>query len=150
VTASAPNTRDNLWAGGLIAAVLILTFLPLPPQQTTSIKNARFVVDIADNESERKQGLSGKKRLQANQAMLFVFDKPDKHCFWMKDMRFNIDILWFDASKRLIHQERNVSPRSYPHSFCPSSASSYVLETKAGTADRLKLELTDFIELKNL
>jgi uncharacterized protein len=71
--------------------------------------------------------------------MLFVFENEAEHIFWMKDMRFPIDIIWLDSNKTIIHIEHNVQPCSFG-SFCPTykpdGNSLYVLETVAGFANK--------------
>ncbi len=110
-----------------------------------------FKVDVADNPEAHSRGLSGRSGLGEDQGMLFVFDKPAVHCFWMKDMSFDIDILWFDKSNKLIYQERNVSPSTYPgQRFCPDKQAKYVLEVKAGTAESLDLSQTEELQIFNL
>jgi uncharacterized membrane protein (UPF0127 family) len=75
--------------------------------------------------------------------MLFVYDKNDQanHCFWMKDMRFAIDIVWLDSSKRIVDIARDVQPQTYPNNFCPGRPTAYVLEVRANTARDLGLEV---------
>ncbi len=68
--------------------------------------------------------------------MLFVFEGVAVQCFWMKDMHFSIDIIWLDAEKRVVHIEKDVSPETYPRTFCPSKPAKYVIELSAGEASR--------------
>ncbi len=51
-------------------------------------------VSVAATEATRERGLSGRESLKADEGMLFVFGGTDTYAFWMKDMRFPIDILW--------------------------------------------------------
>ena len=46
---------------------------------------------------ERSQGLSGRPNLAAGTGMLFVFEQAGSYAFWMKDMRFPLDMVWIDA-----------------------------------------------------
>ena len=80
-----------------------------------------------------QKGLSGRVSLPSNQGMLFNFKEIDRHCIWMKDMKFNIDIAWLDASAKVIDVKENVSPDTYPESFCQDNTA-FVIETKAYTA----------------
>jgi uncharacterized membrane protein (UPF0127 family) len=61
----------------------------------------------------------------------------------MKDMKFDIDMLWFDQTQTLIHLQENATKATYPSSFCPPSAASYVLEVPVGTVSQLGLKLGD-------
>lgn len=114
-----------------------------PNHSRALLKDREFSVQIADTLSEQEQGLGGQSGLKANQGMLFVDTHANLGCFWMKDMKFEIDILWFDAAKRLIFQKQRATPASYPETFCPPSPAPYVLEVSAGTAEQLKLGLGD-------
>lgn len=116
-------------------------------KKTGRIGGAYFNFEIADSPSERVRGLSGKEKLAASDAMLFIFDKPARECIWMKDMKFNIDILWFDEAQKLITIKRNAAPSSYPEYFCPDKPAKYVVEVTAGVTDKNQLKLGDKLEL---
>jgi len=107
-----------------------------------------FNFEIADTAAERQQGLSGRASLSDTKALLFVLDKPVKECIWMKDMKFSIDILWFDSNKKLVHEKRNVSPETYPEKFCPPVDTKYIVETAAGVAEKNRIKLGDKLETK--
>ncbi len=102
-----------------------------------------FNVEIASTEVSRERGLSGRDGLAPNSGMLFVFAGPGYDCFWMKDMNFDIDMLWFDENQNLVHVQENASKSTYPSSFCPQTPASYVLEVPAGTVKQLGLQLGD-------
>lgn len=87
---------------------------------------------IADTTATRYRGLSGIQRLEDDEGMLFVFDRPDILEFWMKDMEIPLDIMWFDEEGTLIHIEENLSPETYPTSFAAPDPALYVLEVRAG------------------
>lgn len=91
-------------------------------------------VTVADTPQTRSQGLSDQAGLTDHEAMLFIHDQPEISCFWMKDMRFAIDILWFDASGTLIYEKLHADPASYPESYCPPVAATHVVEVRAGWA----------------
>jgi uncharacterized membrane protein (UPF0127 family) len=105
-----------------------------------SIRNRTLQTQVSDDEAERIQGLSGKACLPQDYAMLFVFDKPGaNYCFWMKDMKFPIDIVWLDHDKNVVHLAQNTYPSSYPKTFCPDAATQYVIELPRGDAQRLEI-----------
>lgn len=96
-----------------------------------------IVVEIAEFELDQTKGLSDRNCLGGEAGMLFVYDRADdQRCFWMKDMNFVIDMIWLDSDKKIINIESNVSPDSYPGSFCPDRPAQYVLEVDAGFTDR--------------
>jgi len=99
---------------------------------TVRISGKTFKADYRRTEAERQKGLSGRANYSANRVMVFEFDTSAQHCFWMKDMKFNIDMVWLDGSKHVTALEENVSPSSFPQEYCHDGQ--YVLEFTAGTA----------------
>lgn len=92
----------------------------------------KISIERAITPQEQEIGLGQRKDLAVNKGMLFVFDGSDVRCFWMKDMNFPIDILWLDENEKVLAVKENVSPETYPESFCPQVAAKYVLEVNAG------------------
>lgn len=90
-----------------------------------------YQLEYADTEQERVNGLSGRDKLDQNHGLLFVFNQSSKQCIWMKDMKFNIDILWLDHDKKVTKIEENVSPDTYPTSYCQGDTK-YVIELNSG------------------
>jgi uncharacterized protein len=122
-------------------------------QVNVTVNGLVLVADIAATNEQRGRGLSVKDSLAENEAMLFVFDNEAEHIFWMKDMKFPIDIIWIDSNKTVVHIEHNLEPCS-PEVLCPTYKSNddslYVLETVGGFAvehDIVKGTQVDF-ELK--
>jgi len=68
--------------------------------------------------------------------MLFVFDKTSIVGIWMKDMLFDIDIVYVDENCIVVDYFDNVSPSSYPKIYYPSVPTKYVIEMNSGA--RLK------------
>ncbi len=110
---------------------------------TVSVGDISFKTERLETESKRVKGLSGKKCIPDDVAMLFVFDKPDTYGFWMKDMNFSIDMIWLDGDKKVVYIQKNATPESYPQIFKPSKNSLYVLEVASGTADRAGMKEGD-------
>src|SRR5437016_1262720 len=59
-----------------------------------TIKNQTFAIEIADTMMSKMRGLSGRDALSENNGMLFIFNGTSSSGFWMKDMKFPIDIIW--------------------------------------------------------
>lgn len=120
---------------GLIIGVSLLAWFGQQRQNISApaaiINGQVHKLEIADTETLQTKGLSGREKLDQNTGMLFVFNNPNTHCFWMKDMLINIDIVWLDASHKVVDIEHDLSPKSYPKQFCPDKPSKYVLEVNA-------------------
>ncbi len=104
--------------------------------------------ELARTEEERALGLMFREKINEDQGMLFIFEKGGIYPFWMKNMKFSIDILWLDKEKRIIHLEENVPPCLKEP--CPTYSSqlpaTYVLELKAGSVAKNQLKLLDKLE----
>jgi len=114
---------------------------------TVHIGKRDIIVEIADTEPKHEIGLGGKSCISEGTGMLFVYKdiSPSNRCFWMKDMKFPIDIVWLDKDKKVIYMKENVQPNSYPEKFCPGKDSQYVLELGAKNAASLGLKLNDSV-----
>lgn len=111
--------------------------------KTIMVKDEAICARVADDNNERIMGLSGASNLATNEGMLFIYDLPGNHGIWMKDMLINIDIIWLDESKSVLHIEENIKPDSYPKVYAPGSSAKYVIELKEGTINRLKINKGD-------
>jgi hypothetical protein len=90
------------------------------------------------------KGLSGRSGLAAGTGMLFSYEDSSEHCMWMKDMKFNIDIVWFDDSQRITSIVPDLPPDTYPQSYCARGKT--VLELPAGTAAKHGLRVGQIIK----
>lgn len=107
---------------------------------TIIVNGHKLATQIASSLQKQEQGLSGRSCLGADQAMLFIFDKPGNYPFWMKDMNFNVDIVWASADKQAVDVQSGVSPKTYPKSFVNQQPAKYVLELQSGRANALGLQ----------
>lgn len=166
MTESAPNPKKTfksllaVFLIGLTATFILLGLLfykgevKAPGTElrvaTAKIKDVEFRLEVADTPAARAKGLGGRQGINPGEGMLFVFDTPDIECFWMKDVSFSIDILWFDADKKLIYAVPELSPSTYPDNVCPPLPSQYVIELPAGTAKALGFNNGDVLLVENL
>lgn len=120
------------------------------PLNTIFINDQAIQVSVADDQAERKQGLSGVTRLNRNEGKLFIFETSDYYGFWMKDMLFPIDILWIDEDLRIVHIEENVLPSSFPASYNSAVPARFVLELNAFFVDTYKIQLGDRVTIPTI
>ena len=104
------------------------------------VGNVAVKVEIAASSEEKQKGLSGRNFMRKNSGMLFVFSQPDLYHFWMKNMKFPIDIIWLDENLRIINIEKNITPDSFPKKFTPRLPAKYVLEVNGGWSDKNKIK----------
>jgi len=70
------------------------------------IRGHRFLAEVVDMPEEAVMGLSHREKLRDSEGMLFVYAEKERRSFWMKDMRFDLDILWIDGDK-IVRISRN-------------------------------------------
>lgn len=125
--------------------LLACLYLPIASAGTAHILVGKrpFTVELALTPDEQSQGLMHRETLPADQGMLFIYEEPLVASFWMKNMLFPLDILFFDQERHLIHSADNVPPCK--QSPCPNYRSPspvlYILELNPGTRKKLQLEI---------
>jgi len=108
-----------------------------------------FAVWIADDDRSRQRGLMYVRALPADRGMLFLFERPQELAFWMKDTFVSLDLVFIDASGRVL----NVAANAPPFSLVPIRSQGEalaVLEVVAGTARRIGLSPGDTVTLPTL
>jgi uncharacterized membrane protein (UPF0127 family) len=112
----------------------------------------RVSAEIAATEAEREQGLMNRRSLGRDAGMIFVFERPDLHAFWMKNTLIGLDMLWLDKTGKVVSLAEAVPPctadpcPTYP----PTAVADYVLEVAAGYAKTHRLKVGDTLTLKGL
>lgn len=97
---------------------------------------ARFAIAVADDAGERAQGLMHVPKMASGAGMLFVYDRAAPVSFWMKNTLIPLDMIFADASGRVVSVHEN----AVPHDETPipsGSPAQYVLEINGGLARQL-------------
>jgi len=137
-----------------IFIVLIISFLGLQLVNyftrfgSLEINGKKFKVEIADDDWETREGLSGREKLREDGGMLFVFPKSDYYGFWMKDMKFPIDIIWIDGGKITdIKQKAPVPAANSLEKYITVVPARYVLEINSGLVEKYGFKIGDKVKL---
>ncbi|HNX80831.1 MAG TPA: DUF192 domain-containing protein [Candidatus Omnitrophota bacterium] len=108
------------------------------------IKKMCVRVEIADTRLKRAEGLMLKKSLSAGKGMLFIFPKEWRYSFWMKNMKFPLDIIWVNRQKQVVWLFPNARPCTFDCvSVYPDKPALYVLEVPAGSIKRYAIQEGD-------
>ena len=88
-----------------------------------------------------------RERLAEDQGMLFILDEEITPSFWMKDMRFPLDILWVDKNKKIaaITQDAQPCVGSCPN-LSPDKKVKFVLELNSGFVEKNQIKSGDKID----
>ncbi len=113
------------------------------------IKNNIIKVEIADDFEEQIKGLSNRDNLDDDSGMLFVFQDKQIRRFWMKNMRFPLDIIWIDDNK-IVKIDKNLPPEGEnPQNIYSSEIPvNYVLEVNGGYCDKHNIKVGSDVILK--
>lgn len=114
---------------------------------TLTLDGASVRVALARTPAEQERGLGVRNSLAPDEGMLFIFPEDGKYAFWMKNMKFPIDILWLAAGGKVVYVVPDLSPSTYPHSFAPTMPARFVLEVPAGWAAAHNVHLGDLTQL---
>jgi len=115
-------------------------------QARVIVNGFELTADLAITDDQKTKGLAIKDDLKENESMLFVYEQPSRQGFWMKDMKFPIDIIWLDSNGTVVHIEHNLQPcisilnagssiLNCPI-YTPDKDSLYVLETISGFSQK--------------
>ncbi len=106
-----------------------------------------FETEVADTPYKRETGLMYRKQMNDNQSMYFVFPGEELRYFYMKNTFIPLDIIFIDAGNRIVSIVKNAHPLDET-TLGSGKPAKYVLEVKAGMADKLQLQPGDSIVLK--
>jgi uncharacterized protein len=151
-------------ARAIIAAVVVLAAIAvaavaLAGGEDESAENRAVVTiggtavraEIAADEASQRRGLSGRERLGADEGMLFLL-ADDSPSFWMKGMRFPLDIVWI-KNGRVVDLTADVPPprgngaEALP-TYSPDRPADRALEVNAGWAARHGIARGDVVMVR--
>ncbi len=113
-----------------------------------NINNESIALIVADDQQEREKGLGDRDYISDYEAMIFVFEQPDIYEFWMKDMKFPLDIVWLNEKREVVYIKENAKPESYPESFVPPQKAQYVIEFNTGLVSKLGIKVGNILDFK--
>jgi uncharacterized protein len=137
----------------IISSILLVLFLigyyiKNPLITRVSINGHVIPVELAVTNEEKQRGLGYRDSLDPNSGMLFVYGHPEQYGFWMKGMRFPIDIIWI-ADNLVVDISHNVpvaTTSTIPH-YAPKVPVNKVLEVNAGKARQWGIEIGHRVEI---
>jgi len=101
---------------------------------------ARFNVEIADTVEERARGLMFRESLPRSSGMLFLYERPQRLSFWMKNTLIELDMIFLDATGTV----RAIHERAQPGDLQPKVGGSdlmAVLEINGGLSQALGIDV---------
>lgn len=114
------------------------------------IRAACVTAETAADPDARARGLMYRDGLAPDTGMLFVFDRPGEHAFWMMNMKFALDMIWITPDLRVAAVSENVppcAPGKTCESISPGIECAYVLEVPAGFSRRYAIAAGDTVTI---
>ncbi len=142
-----------------ILAVFLTGKMPfnLPTFTSASVKlgNKEYSAILVKSDKDKMKGLSGRTSLDKNTGMLFVFDKKAPYPFWMKDMKFPIDIIYINDDSIVDIFENVPAPQKAAPLYSlpvykPKSDANYVFEINAGQTKQNDIKIGDKVSFKGV
>jgi uncharacterized protein len=137
--------------GVVIVALLAASFFAwnyVHPQSKTveiELDGVTLTVELATTAAAQQQGLSDRNSMPQDHGMLFVFNQEAEWSFWMHEMRFPLDIIWFNSNRQVVFIEQNLSPCTPAACpvYAPAVNALYVLEVNAGFVRTYGVQIGD-------
>ncbi|WEX07061.1 DUF192 domain-containing protein [Chelativorans sp. AA-79] len=107
----------------------------------TATGEKSFSIEVADDSYERQRGLMFRETMADDRGMLFVFQGSGQRGFWMQNTPMPLDLLFIGEDGRVRAIEHG-EPFS-TDSIAPPVETQFVLELKAGTAQKAGIEVGD-------
>lgn len=137
-----------------LGAIFIISFIFLLFFQKYSMDGNKIVglkingnkikAEIVNTSEKIEKGLAGRRGLCKNCGMLFEFQKKGNYSFWMKGMKFGIDIIWIEGDK-VVYVAKNI-PADFQGSITPKVRSDKVLEIDFGMSQKMNIKIGDKVE----
>ncbi len=113
---------------------------------TICLNRGCFSVEIVQTPETRIQGLSFRESLGGDEGMLFVFEESGNYSFWMKDMKFPLDIIWINENFEVVYIEQGVPVcEGFCEIYSSPYDSKYVLEVQSGIVKKKNIFIGDLL-----
>jgi len=137
-----------------LAAIFLFNF-GLPTGKVIAETNATvcfeencLMCEIADEANEQAIGLMYKDSLPENECMLFVFQNEGYHDFWMRNVKFPLDIIWISSGMEVVQTEHAGTCFDMPCSTHGSTTPAiYVVETNFGFTEKNNITVANKVSI---
>jgi hypothetical protein len=116
--------------------------------QPVTLPNGREIrVEVMTRPEDLRRGMMFRDSLAPDRGMLFVHAAPGRYAYYMFQCLIPLDIVWLDASRRIVEISPNTPPCRAEASACPTYGGNYdvlfALELAGGMAEKYGLKVGD-------
>jgi len=109
-------------------------------QIIADIGGRKVKLKVASKDETKAKGLMHSDEPEENEGMLFIYDIDEPLTFWMKNVNFPLDILFFDSDLNLLDNLTMDPDDGSPDEDLPKYSSKgpcrFAVELKSGWGDR--------------
>ena len=111
---------------------------PKLPTIKVWLGSQELVTEIAVSDLQIQTGMMFREAIAENEAMLFVFDRPEYRAFWMKNVSVPLSCAYIDPDG-VILEIHDMTPQETKPIVSATGRIQFVLETKKGWFERNKV-----------
>jgi len=131
VTTAAPPTTNQI--GSVPTKVQ-----PKLPTIKVWLGSQELVTEVAASDLQIRTGMMFREAIAENEAMIFVFDRPEYRAFWMKNVSVPLSCAYIDPDG-VILEIHDMTPQETKPIESATGRIQFVLETTQGWFDRNKV-----------
>ena len=124
-----------------IAAALPAAADVSPRTTVLKVGAHRLKVEVVQSDEQRARGLMFRKKLGADDGMLFIFDEPAYHAMWMRNTLIPLSVAFVDAGGTILNI-LDMEPQT-EDSHMAAGPAIYAIETNQGWFARKKVKAGD-------
>lgn len=111
----------------------------------------KVLLEQAKSERDKIRGLANRPSLEENTGMVFFYESPVEQAFWMKNVRFPLDIIFLKDSKiTRIYKNAQPCTEEICKIYTSKGLTDEVIEVPAGFCSKHKFKKGTFILVKEL
>lgn len=106
-----------------------------------TIDDQEFKLEIAKTVEEKARGLSGRKKLNKDSGMIFLYNQPQTLSFWMKDTLIPLQIIFVDGCTIVDIQEMGVekNPSNPTKNYMSQALADKAIELNSGSVSKSEI-----------
>ena len=137
--------------GVLLVGILLIKIYEVGLKYSESYKNIfNFKCVVVSSDKLRKKGLMNrKKKLKADEGMLFDFKEPIMISLWMKNTFIPLDAIYLNEDGKIVDINEGLKPHS-KKSVKSTQLARYVMEVNAKTVQNKNIKLGDYIKISKV
>ena len=109
-------------------------------------------VEVVSKQDDMERGLMYRAGMDRDRGMLFIFTVDEKQEFWMKNMHFNLDILWISVDGHIVYIGQHIPACTADPCgvYAPDQKARFVLELNSGYSAAHQWKVGDKLDFKGV